>query len=788
MLYRRIKVINFLGHVETEIRFDGYDAVVIVGRNGAGKSSFMVDAPLVALFAKGRSGDLDGYIRNGKDTMQVEFDFSIGDEIYGAVRKRSKKTARGTSSVDFYQLDGSGNIVRDLTAGSIAETDAIIRKTLGTDFDTLVRASIIEQGEADFFCKASPSERMELFSKVWDLEKYDDWCQFARDTTKVVKERLKALEEMTSTNQKKIWEFEESGKELDGLKKSVKKEAAVVLGFDDKKAELQKNMAVFDGFDRQLIQLRGFGKTIESELKKISEQHDAVLGKIGRFTKILNNREVVLQKVDEEKVAVDGLSKLEAENTDWGKKIDDLRSEEKKLRDEAQVKVDEITAAKTGIDDEIEKARKITDIVSKKLLGIGRKEEQLKQMGIDAEKLKGVQCHPDFDPAYVNETCRFIKDAVLARKNIPGFEKEIEAEKMAAQEQIDELDKKALGLVHAKADCDAQIKTIRSDLDVKLVGYEKAIDGYRQSRGACQAQIEAKRTEIEDLRRFTKLAPEIGLADQELPGLKNDERDCAERYTKLSSEKEKYKTDIDGMTAKLSGKAAAEKELQSVCTQLGELLSKKDELTKRIGFIEAGVNQIEGLTSEMKVFEKESSGLETKRAVYQILEDAFRQIPFMLVSRGIGAVENIANEILSLISSSGLSISIHTEKMTKTTKKLKDEIHLVIADADGEKGYKFLSGGEKLRVALALRLAIGEVFAHRRGVSIESLLADEPFGPLDNEGVEDMKGAMRELRKRFKFMGVITHIDKAMDIFPIRLVFEREAGKGATVSVEDELA
>jgi DNA repair exonuclease SbcCD ATPase subunit len=190
----------------------------------------------------------------------------------------------------------------------------------------------------------------------------------------------------------------------------------------------------------------------------------------------------------------------------------------------------------------------------------------------------------------------------------------------------------------------------------------------------------------------------------------------------------------------------------------------------------------------MKVFEKESSGLETKRAVYQILEDAFRQIPFILVSRGIGVVENIANEILSLISPDGLSVSIHTERMTKTTKKLKDEIHLVITDADGEKGYKFLSGGEKLRVALALRLAIGEVFAHRRGVRIESLLADEPFGALDNEGIEDMKQAMKELRKRFKFMGVITHIDKAIDVFPIRLVFEREAGKGATVSVEDELA
>jgi exonuclease SbcC len=786
MLYRRIKAINFLGHVETEIRFDGYNAIVVVGKNGAGKSSFMIDAPLVALFGKGRSGDLDGYIRNGKDMMQVEFDFSIGDEIYGAVRKRSKKTARGTSSVDFYQLDSSGNITKDLTAGSIAETDAVIRRTLGTDFDTLVRASIIEQGEADFFCNASPSERMELFSKVWDLEKYDEWCEMARDKVKGAKERIKAIEEIVSSNQKKIWEFEENGKELDGLKKSAKKEAAVVSGLEDKKGELQKKMAVFDGYDKQLKQLREFSKSIDDQLKKINELHTAVLGKISRFEKILNNREVVLQKVEEEKVAADALSSLEAESVEFGNEIDELRAEQKKLRDEAQAKIDEIAAEKARIDEEIEKTRKVADAVNKKLSGIGRKEEQLKQMCVDADKLKGVQCHPEFDPAYVNETCRFIKDAVIAKKNIPEFEKAIAAEKKTAEFEIAELDKKAGELARTKADCDVRIKAIRSELDEKLVGYEKRIDGCRQSRGACQAQIEKKRTEIEELKRFTKLAPEISLAEQELPGLKKEERDHAERYAKLSSEKGKYTMNIEEITTKLSGKAVVERELQLVCNQLEQSLSKKDELTKKIGFIEAGLEQVKDLNEAIKKYDAESANLETDRAVYQILEDAFRQIPFMLVSRGIGAVESTANQILSLISSSGLTISIHTEKMTKTTKKLRDEIHLVIADADGEKGYKFLSGGEKLRVALALRLAIGEVFAHRRGVSIESLLADEPFGPLDDEGVDDMKEAMKVLRERFRFMGVITHIKEAMNIFPTRLVFERQPGKGATALFEEE--
>jgi hypothetical protein len=44
---------------------------------------------------------------------------------------------------------------------------------------------------------------------------------------------------------------------------------------------------------------------------------------------------------------------------------------------------------------------------------------------------------------------------------------------------------------------------------------------------------------------------------------------------------------------------------------------------------------------------------------------------------------------------------------------------------------------------------------------------------------------MRELKKRFRFMGVITHIERAQDIFPTRLMFERNS-KGTTISVGEE--
>lgn len=114
MRYVRVRAVNILSHVDTEIKLSEYDAVVVIGPNGVGKSTLMADVPLIALFGSGRSSDLDGYIRNGTDWMQAEFDFSTDQGFFRAVRKRSKKTSRGTSVLEFYQIDGEGNVIRPL--------------------------------------------------------------------------------------------------------------------------------------------------------------------------------------------------------------------------------------------------------------------------------------------------------------------------------------------------------------------------------------------------------------------------------------------------------------------------------------------------------------------------------------------------------------------------------------------------------------------------------------------------------------------------------------------------
>jgi len=788
MRFVRIKAVDFLSHVETEVKFEGYDAVVVVGPNGVGKSSLMVDAPLVALFGQGRSGDMDGYIRNGKDMMTVEFDFALGEELFRVVRKRSKKTARGSSALEFYQIDKGGNVVRMLTGGSIGETGSLIRKTIGTDFDTLVRSSIIEQGEADFFCKASPSERMELFSKIWDLEMYEEFEQMARDVVSEKKERIKMLEERCSVNQQRVWEIAENAKQMDGLKKQLEKESVGVGGMEKKKSDLQKKLGAFDAMVREVEKAKTYQAQADKDLKTIGDQHSSIIGKIDRYTKIVKNKDVVYQKVEEEKAVNREIEQIEVEVKALIKKADEIRDEEATLRKQNQAEVERIEAERKSVDGDVEVARRELGEANKELAKIGRKEEQLKQMCLDADKLKGVQCHPDFDPAYVNETCRFIKDAVVAKRRIPELENEIKEEKERSEKAIANADLRLVAFNEKKRVFDERIGMLRKQLEKELEGFKEKVAVVVRERQGKEALIAGKKSSLEDIKKYTKLLPEVSLAEGELPKLIEEEKNLSVRCSEILKEIERGKKEIEKLNKSLVSRAEPERELQSICKQIEEAVARRDELTKKIGFIEAALAQMETLRVQIVADDKETEELSVKRALYQMLEEAFKQIPYMLVSRGIGAVENTANEILSMISSKGLRVTIKTDKMTKTTKKVKDEIHLVFEDDEGGKEYKFLSGGEKLRAAIALRLAIGEVFAHRRGVSIDSLLADEPFGPLDVEGVEDMKEAMRELRKRFEFMGVITHVERAMDVFPTRLVFEKNGGKGTSVTVGEEYA
>jgi exonuclease SbcC len=92
------------------------------------------------------------------------------------------------------------------------------------------------------------------------------------------------------------------------------------------------------------------------------------------------------------------------------------------------------------------------------------------------------------------------------------------------------------------------------------------------------------------------------------------------------------------------------------------------------------------------------------------------------------------------------------------------------------------SGGEAFRVNFAIRLALSEVLAGRKGARLQTLVIDEGFGSQDAMGRQRLVEAINLVRPDFAKILVITHLDELKDAFPTRIEVEK-TGNGSTVRV-----
>ena len=173
MIPVKLTLRNFMPYREAELSFEGIHVACLCGDNGNGKSA-LLDALTWALWGKARAKNDDELIHLGTLEMRVEFEFSIGRQLYRVIRKRSKpKTNRpGHPTLDLQIANGNG--FRSIAGNSIRETEEKIVKTLRMDYDTFVNSAYLLQGQADKFSKAEPYKRKEILAYILGLTRYDE--------------------------------------------------------------------------------------------------------------------------------------------------------------------------------------------------------------------------------------------------------------------------------------------------------------------------------------------------------------------------------------------------------------------------------------------------------------------------------------------------------------------------------------------------------------------------------------------------------------------------------------
>ena len=168
--------------------------------------------------------------------------------------------------------------------------------------------------------------------------------------------------------------------------------------------------------------------------------------------------------------------------------------------------------------------------------------------------------------------------------------------------------------------------------------------------------------------------------------------------------------------------------------------------------------------------------LEDKKSISKKMEKAtlFLKLSKMFGKNGIQALlldsiiedlEKTSNTILSSMCNEPSTIVLETQRTGTDGTSIIETLDLKVRKDGNLQSFKSLSGGEKFRISLSLRIALSEISSRYGGSSLEFLLLDEVNSPLDRYGVETLfVNVIKSLEEKYKIM-VITHDESLKEKF-----------------------
>jgi exonuclease SbcC len=262
----------------------------------------------------------------------------------------------------------------------------------------------------------------------------------------------------------------------------------------------------------------------------------------------------------------------------------------------------------------------------------------------------------------------------------------------------------------------------------------------------------------------------------------------------LNSEIENRKTEIENLDAEYqvvkSGLDSAEAQapdLNKAERELFTLREDENETRSQVGAARQKVDALAALRIRKKDFTDQREELNQQIVRHKTLERAFGKdgVPALLIEQALPQIEQKANDLLERLSDGQMSIRFVTQAEYKDKKRedLKETLEIQISDSPGQRDYEMYSGGEAFRVNFAIRLALSEILAQRKGARLQTLVIDEGFGSQDAQGRQRLIEAINLVKHDFAKILVITHLDELKDAFPNRIEIEKtEKGSAITVS------
>ena len=443
------------------------------------------------------------------------------------------------------------------------------------------------------------------------------------------------------------------------------------------------------------------------------------------------------------------------------------------------------------------------------------REAEIKRARDEASRLDDSGC-----PVPETATCKFLSSAVDCKQMLPGMIESLEDAKKKHRERYDEL--KAT-VDQAKAAIDEigdpldelselehreqELRSITSkeaEVAAAEASVEKIEASIKEAKEAADkavariAEIDAEREKLTqavtayqeaegDVASFSGLADtlaECQAGASKAEALAPQIRKLKEEVDELRGKSEQALREADEIAARVPGGGnvadriranieAQRRSLTDLATRRGQLKAKLEDIA-----------EAETKSSELR---REAEAVGVVLSDYTTLAQAFGLdgIQYMIVRGVVPEIMRRSNEILAAMTGGRMAVDIRTEREQKSTKQIVNSLEVWINTiTGGTRPYLSHSGGEKVKIALAVTLGLADVKARRAGVQLGMLFIDEPPF-LDADGTEAYADALAAMASRNPNMRIlaISH-DPTMKARFVQNIVVTGGEDGSTVTME----
>jgi exonuclease SbcC len=777
MIVEEVYLRDFRSHGATKVKFnDGI--TVIVGENGSGKTT-LLEAINFALF-KNSSVGVDNLIRRGAEEVQVSLVFHEGGRRYRVVRRRKQGRASGSS---LYELKDGDEV---LIAKGEVEVTREIERILGINAELFTSAIYIRQGDIDALLSAQPSVRKRVIGKLLGAEDMERAYTSMLEVVKEFEMRLAAL------------------KNVDAELKLAREKLA------ERRAEIEKLERLLEEGREARDEVARSLTEVEEELKRLEEglrlvqsrrvlkkERAHLLEKLERLKHYSARLEAVREK-GERYLA------LEAELAELRKRekrlsvLEALLKTKRKEEEEAEAKLAE---AEGYIENALRAAGKALGVpaltlenleamLECRLQELKETQDSIRQemeaTAKEAAKLRG----------RAREIEKALKDLLSAKSHCPVCSSPLSQERKAELSRqyklkVEEALRKAEALERELEDRRYELGYVEKKLaEANRISGELSVirrrEMERQRLRQKLVELEEELKKLEEERRLLEpLAEDVGRVEREKASLAEAYEEYIEARGYLRShahEKEEIEKKLEEIEEELArideslrmlqerfGYEVSEEHHVRVKQKREEMQRNLTELEKRISAGEEAVKRVKGEIQELeaeinalkeKLLEKER--LEKFVALLKKIRSLFHRdnLQRELRRRALPLIEQYTREVFE-------EFNLPYSELT-----LSEDFSITLFGPLGEESADMLSGGERIALALALRLGIAKALS---GSAMEMIMLDEPTIHLDAQRRQELVEIIKKLSSIPQTI-VVTHDKEFEQAADKLLVVEKKAG------------